>query len=238
MPVKPELKIDWASHEAAKYACENWHYSKCIPKSKLVKIGAWENGKFIGVVIFSYGANAKLGSPYNLTMQQCVELTRIALNKHITPVSKIISFAIKFLKKQSPGIRLIVSYADADQNHHGGIYQASNWVFEGTFNSGSIGAYLINGEKIHPKTMFDRIGTHSREIVKKQYPNMKLFITKGKHKYLMPLDEEMRAKVAPLAKPYPKRPKLGDDCDQQHSGGATPTRTLHSLHEVRHGKAS
>jgi len=26
-----------------------------------------------------------------------------------------------------------------------------------------------------------------------------------------------------------KRPKLGDDCDQQHSGGATPTRTLQSM---------
>jgi hypothetical protein len=34
MPVKPELKIDWASHEAAKYACENWHYSKCLPAGK------------------------------------------------------------------------------------------------------------------------------------------------------------------------------------------------------------
>jgi hypothetical protein len=36
---------------------------------------------------------------------------------------------------------------------------------------------------------------------------MKLFITKGKHKYLMPLDKEMSAKIAPLAKPYPKRVK-------------------------------
>jgi hypothetical protein len=210
MPVKPELKIDWATHEAAKYACENWHYSKCMPKSKLVKIGAWENGKFIGVVIFSYGANAKLGSPYSCNMQECVELTRIALTKHKTPVSKILSIALKFLKKQSPGIKLIVSYADADQDHHGGIYQATNWIYEGLFNVGSVGAYLINGEKVHPKSMFDRHGTHAIEQIKKIYPLMQLFYTKGKHKYLMPLDESMRAKIMPLAKPYPKRPKQAE----------------------------
>ncbi len=29
----------------------------------------------------------------------------------------------------------------------------------------------------------------------------------GKHRYLMPLDPEMRAKILPLAQPYPKRPK-------------------------------
>lgn len=55
-----DLKIDWATYAAAKYACENWHYSKSIPKSKLVKIGAWEDGSFIGVVIFLMGQRLKL----------------------------------------------------------------------------------------------------------------------------------------------------------------------------------
>lgn len=227
MQDKPNLKIDWASHEAAKYACENWHYSKCIPKSKLVKIGIWENDKFIGVVIFSYGANAKLGSPYGCSMQQCAELTRIALKNHITPVSKILSIAIKFLNKQSSGIRLIVSYADADQDHYGGIYQATNWIYEGLFNNGNVGAYIVNGQKVHPKTMFDRHGTHAREQIKKIYPSLQLFYTKGKHKYLMPLDNEMRIKILPLAKPYPKRAKEQESGNPPDLGGASPTRTLH-----------
>ena len=55
MQEKPKLKVDWATHEAAKHSCVNWHYSKCLPAGKLVKIGAWENSKFIGVVIFSRG---------------------------------------------------------------------------------------------------------------------------------------------------------------------------------------
>jgi hypothetical protein len=42
---KADLRIDWATHAAAKYACENWHYSGCMPVGKLVKVGAWESGK-------------------------------------------------------------------------------------------------------------------------------------------------------------------------------------------------
>ena len=45
---KVELKLDWCSYEAAKYACEHWHYSKCMPVGKTVKIGVWENKKYIG----------------------------------------------------------------------------------------------------------------------------------------------------------------------------------------------
>lgn len=230
--MKPELRIDWATHEAAKYACESWHYSKCIPKSKLVKVGAWENGKFIGVVIFSYGANAKLGSPYGLAMNECVELTRIALNKHFTPVSKIIVLAIKFLCKANPGLRLIVSYADADAGHHGGIYQATNWIYEGLFGLGMVGAYVVDGIKIHPKTMFDRLGTHARDAVREKYPGMELFYTKGKHKYLMPLDAKTKHSLMILSKPYPKRVKQANSGDQLERGGAAPTYTLHSSAEV------
>ena len=47
--MQPELKIDWATHKAAKYACENWHYSKCLPSGKTVKLGVWEDNNFIGI---------------------------------------------------------------------------------------------------------------------------------------------------------------------------------------------
>ena len=35
------------------------------------------------------------------------------------------------LKREMPGIRLLVSYADLNKGHEGKIYQASNWVFVG-----------------------------------------------------------------------------------------------------------
>ena len=32
---KPTLKLDWCSHEAAKYAVEHWHYSKRIAQKQV-----------------------------------------------------------------------------------------------------------------------------------------------------------------------------------------------------------
>ena len=117
--IKPALKVDWATHEAAKYACEKWHYSKCIPKSKLTKIGVWENGKYIGVIIYGVGATFSLVSKYGLKPEEGCELVRVALTCHATPVTRIVAISLKLLKKTFDGIRLVVSFADPEQGHHG-----------------------------------------------------------------------------------------------------------------------
>lgn len=225
--MKPQLKIDWATHDAANYACKNWHYSKCLPVGKLVKVGAWEDGKFIGVVLFGRGANHNMPKPYGLTQDQCVELVRIALTKHQTPVSKIMAFAIKFLKKTNPNLRLIVSYADLDEGHHGGIYQATNWVYEGVFNAGNRQGFFIKGKVRHNKSVHSMGVKQSIEAVRKHIdPNAFEVFTKGKHKYLMALDEDMQKRILPLAKPYPKRAKDQASENPSDLGGETPTRTL------------
>jgi hypothetical protein len=222
---KADLKIDWATHAAAKYACENWHYSGCLAVGKLVKVGAWENGKYIGVVIFARGANHNMSKPYGLGQDQCVELVRVALTNHFTPVSKIMSLAIKFLKRTNEGIRLVVSYADLDHGHHGGIYQATNWIYEGVFNQGARQGFIINGRLRHNKSVHSLGVKQSLVEVKKHLDqNAKEVFTKGKHKYLMPLDEDMRQRIMPLAKPYPKRVKqaMTGNHPEQRQGSTDP----------------
>lgn len=247
---KADLRIDWATHEAAKYACEHWHYSQCLPGGKLVKVGAWENGKFIGVVLFGRGANNRMASAYQLKQDEAAELVRIALTRHITPVTKIKSQAIRFLRKQSQGIRLLVSYADPKQGHYGGIYQAGNWIYIG--KSQAQRELIINGVFTHKRSANAKYGTASPDKISKLTgKKVEWSEMEWKHIYLMPLDDEMRERIAPLAKPYPKRTKrqepeipsglggstptralhlsaseAGDGSDQEHGGGATPTRTL------------
>lgn len=205
---KSDLRIDWASHAAAKYACENWHYSKSVPVPPLVKVGVWENGKYIGVVIFSRGATPSLLRPFDLRQDEGCELTRVALTKHVTPVSRIIRLAVRFLKKKSPGLRLIVSFADPAESHHGGIYQAGNWVYSGK-SSPSTEFIDKSGKRWHARMVKKQGWTTVNGVVRKTLtPDECTAIKKpGKHRYLMPLDDEMRAKILPLAQPYPKRPK-------------------------------
>jgi hypothetical protein len=193
---------------------------------KAVRVGVWEDGKFIGVVLFGQGATPEIGSPYNLKQTEICELTRVALTKHKTPVSKIISIALKFLKKQCPGLRLIVSFADAGQGHHGGIYQAGGWVYAG---GAETHGYKVNGIVVHPKTLHSRYGKGGQSIpwLKQNVdPNAERVISGFKHRYLMPLDSEMKSKIAHLSKPYPKRVKGQDSGFPPGLGGSTPTHTL------------
>ncbi len=217
---KPVLKIDWATNEAAKFACTNWHYSKSIPVGKSVKVGAWEDGRFVGIVLFSYGANANIGKPYKLSQPECCELVRVALRDHVNEVSRILSLALRFLKKQSNGIRLVVSYADTGQGHHGGIYQATNWIYEGFFDGES--SVVVNGRLMHRRQAYSLYGT-TRPKGSINVPSS------GKHKYLMPLDDDMRKQIAHLAKPYPKRVKKQESEFPSELGGAVPTDTLHNI---------
>lgn len=211
---KHDLKIDWATHEAAKYACENWHYSGCLPAGKLVKVGAWESGNFIGVVLFGRGASPTLGNKFSLGQGECVELVRIALTKHTNTVSRIVSLAIKYLSRSNTGLRLVVSFADPDKGHHGGVYQAGNWIFCG--DSPSTTELFVRGRWVHWRGGFyEKTDTTPKRTMP------------GKHRYLMPLDADMRARILPLAKPYPKRVKQANSGDQPECGGAAPTHTLH-----------
>jgi hypothetical protein len=192
------LRLDWCSYEAAKYAVEHWHYSRRMPLFKRVQIGVWEDGKFIGCVMFGRSITPHLGDMFNLSCTQVIELTRIALTKHKTPVSRITAIAIKMVNKQSPGLRLLVSYADPKEGHNGGIYQAMNWIY--IWKSAKLKQYYFRGDWRNDTPLF-RLFRDNPEI-KKSIDTRNI---PEKYKYLYPLDNEMRKQIEPLRKPYPKR---------------------------------
>lgn len=219
------LKLDWCSYEAAKYAVMNWHYSKSMPAGKTVKIGVWESedrsmGKwrFIGAVIFSRGANKDLGTPYGYDQLECCELTRVALDKHAATVTKIVAIAIKMLKKANAGIRLIISFADPERDHIGAIYQAGNWLYVGM--SIATEEYIVNGKRMHGRSMRAMYGTHlGKDFIK---------VIKGssKHRYLMPLDNEVKSGIKQYSKPFPKRVKQAIVSCPENCDGVAPIHTL------------
>ena len=224
MQTKTNLKIDWATHEAAKFACEKWHYSKCLPTGKTVKIGVWEDDKYIGVIIYSYGANNNAAKSFNLNQTEVCELTRVALNKHKTAVSRILSISLKFLNKQSPGIKIVFSYSDlSDQGHHGGIYQANGWLYIGTRSTSDKGAYyIINGKQMHGRSARAKYGSE------KNFPNGWEHVkSKTKHLYVKVLDNNYILDKKVYS--YPKRALSKSNVVpgfQSGEGGVIPTNAL------------
>ena len=201
-PTERGLHLAFCSHEAARYAVTRWHYSRSLPASKLVKVGVWEGRAFIGVVIFSRGAAHNIGRPFGLKQTECVELTRVALREHRAPVSRIMAVAVRLLQASSPGLKLLVSYADPAQGHHGGIYQATNWLYLGEVPMRWL---RFKGDLVHPKTLYSKFGTQSVAALRRHDPNVAWVEVPPKHKYVLPLEPHLRTSLEPRSLPYPKR---------------------------------
>ncbi len=204
---KVDLRLDWATYKAARCACERWHYSGTMQSGRLVKIGVWENSRFIGVILFGHGAGrATRGDKYGLAdTHEVVELTRVALRDHVSPVTRMIAVALRMLKQYSPGIRMVISFADElGQGHLGKIYQAGNWIYTGAHEAR--GSFVVYGKIIHGRSMNHK-GRSGLQWVRDHVDPDATVAPARKHRYLMPLDAEMRARIAPLSQPYPKRDK-------------------------------
>jgi len=185
------LRLDWCSHDAVVYACKNWHYSKSIPVPPLVKIGVWENEKYIGCVLFSRGASSNIGKPYKLNQTEICELTRVALNSHDSEVTRIVAIAMKMMFKQNPKLKLIVSYADPNQGHEGTIYKAGNWIYQGKTKPTK--KYIDkNGREYHSRQV-SKTGITTQFGNKRMMPkidDLEVIHELPKHKFIYPLDKD------------------------------------------------
>ena len=194
-----------ATHKAIEYACKNYHYSKCSP-SVSYGYNVYENGEWCGVILFGVGATPNIGKPFGLIQGEILELVRVALNGKQKTTSECVSKALHQLHKDAPTVKMVVSYADKDQNHVGTIYQATNWIYLGTMNEGQRSAFIIHGKKTHPRTIGSLGGVQSLEWVKTHLDkNAKEYITKGKEKYVYCFDKRMRKRLMQESQPYPKK---------------------------------
>ena len=115
------MKLEKASGKAIKYVCENFHYSHTTPVIRLGYSVFNDNNEWCGVILYSSGANPRIGSEYGLVQGQVIELVRMALNGKQEYTSQALAMSLKMLKKDAPAVKLVVSFADRNQNHIGTI---------------------------------------------------------------------------------------------------------------------
>jgi hypothetical protein len=205
------VHLDFCSRPAGRYATRRWHYSgDSMPSGRLVCIGVWEFLLFVGALIFGRGAASNIGAEFGRPQSEVCELNRIALGPHQTPTSRILSIAVRLLKKQSPGLRLIVSYADPRHGHDGrGVYAAAGWLYLGRTHAERL--IILHGKLTHARTVSSKYGTRSLAWLRANVdPHAEHVIELPKHKYVLPLDDAMRRQLAPRVQPYPKRDRGAD----------------------------
>lgn len=206
-----DLYLYTCSRKDAEFACKHWHYScTCPTGAGAVYIGVAEYGKFIGVIIFSAGANRNIGSPFGLDSTEVLELTRVALRAHTTHVTRILAIAIKMLAKLRPFVKLIISYADADEGHKGIIYKAGNWTYLGPTVGNTARYRTSTGKNLHKRTVHAKVGAFNESVI--QSLRLSKYRSAGKHKFCYYLRGRSKDSVAGI--------------NHIHKAGAIPSRPL------------
>lgn len=211
-------------------AVRRWHYSGTLPTPPRIMLGVWDDGKFIGVIIFSRGASRNLHRPFSIDRNKICELTRVALSEHTTPTSRIISIALKQLRKISPNTAIVVSFADPNHNHKGTLYHACNFIYAG--RTASTAEYSDRSGRIFHERQVSASGFNKqygelREVPKPGHLMKKRLLPK--HRFVYVLDKSLRRDVNSLCEKLRSAAEVTPDDtahDQCEKGGSTPTPPL------------
>ena len=152
---------------------EKYHYthksSSCRYAFGLYSIGtqhmffAGNTEKLIGVMTYGHPvSNRAIGSitkTISLALDNVLELTRLVVldETGTNTESWFIGQTFDWLKKNAPEVKVLVSYADPEQSHTGGIYRATNWLYQGCGYSKLMPDYSIRISE-------DELWTHSRTV--------------------------------------------------------------------------
>ena len=215
------MRLEKASLKAIQYSCKYFHYSKSVPVLPFGFSVYNDNDEWCGTIIYSCGANPNLGKSYGLVFGEIIELTRMALNGKQESTSKALSLSIRLLPKFAPLIRLIVSFADQNQNHFGTIYQATNFYYTGIGKSTPL--WKVNGKLIHQR----QLGSLGYKIKGCKFEKIKQL---DKYKYIYPIDKSLIPLCKSLQKEYPKKqaqlPDKGQDDSIQNQRAFDSTIAL------------
>ena len=143
------LKVKTITHQD----CREWllfkHYAKRIPPIEFA-FGLFDGLKMVGICTYATPVSHTLRSLFDDF--KLMELNRLVTNDDLP--KNATSFFVSQTLKMIPKPTVVVSYADTSQNHHGYIYQATNFVYTGL--SAKFKDYYVKGmEHLHNGTIMD-----------------------------------------------------------------------------------
>jgi hypothetical protein len=122
---------------------------------------AGANEKLIGCMTYGHPVSNRTVDSITdgLELDEVLELTRLcALDGYGKNLeSYVIAQSFDWLRKNAPEVKVLVSYADPEQAHTGGIYRATNWLYQGCGYSKLMPDYSIRINE-------DDLWTHSRTV--------------------------------------------------------------------------
>ena len=205
--------IDQLNSSKANKMTELYHYSGVGFKKAILNLGVFRNedSKLVGVLQWgcSYQEKIRLDRyvKEDISKNEYLELNRFCMadSEGKNSESQAISLGIKWIKKNRPEVKLLVSYAGRKEGNYGYIYQATNWEYLGYFISE--GFWFVDGEERHLNTLWYRYTKHGNpnlsfiDGICDMYQDVRKTWTK-QFIYIIRLDKKLT--LASPVLPYPK----------------------------------
>lgn len=227
------------------------HYSGKVVNNSQIHIGVFYQGKLEGAMQFGPSLDKRKIQPLveGTGWNEFIELNRMAFSEALprNSESRAIAIAMRILRKHAPHLKWVISFADGAQCGDGTIYRASGFLLLGIKRNNQVWA-APSGEtqkqKVVSRTTMEKGGNNSATGA----ASMKAYADAGfkpipgyQFKYIYFLDEAARSRLTVPVIPFDAipdecrmyrgktmRPKQATSGDHPDSGGAAPTRTLHS----------
>jgi hypothetical protein len=199
------IKEKYSVKSIDSYLCREWflkkHYAKRIPPVEF-SFGLYDDKSILqGVISYGTPVSSGLRNLWNGEFK-LMELNRLVVNDGLekNTLSFFVSQSLKYLPKPL----VLVSYADTSKNHHGYIYQATNWIYTGL--SVPFKDYYVKGmEHLHNGTIMDMSrGQENRvEWLKQKFGDKLIQIDRPrKHRYFVFLGNKSQLKKIKSMMPY------------------------------------
>ena len=123
------------NHEYRKWLLEK-HYAKRLSGVSYGYGLIDENYNILGVATFGSPMNYKFNNGdciFHNYKVRTLELNRLVMNSN--QEKNLLSYFLSSCLKLLPKPLAVISYADPNNNHHGYIYQATNWIYTGQSNN-------------------------------------------------------------------------------------------------------
>lgn len=195
------LQVRRIDFQLAKSIIIEHHYSHRMPSAVQHSFGLFESEKIVGVVTFGRPSSPQVARSCvkEELRNRVFELSRLViLTTEKNSASRLVGRSLKLL----PTPFVVVSFADRGQNHVGFIYQATNFFFAGESKPHD-SEYIVEGKRVHPRTLAARGITNPREWAKNN--NIAYVPIEPKYRYIVfSKDIDVSSVLWTLSKNYPK----------------------------------
>ena len=203
------------------------HYSRRVYSPSFIHLGAWIDGRLLGVIQYGYSIACRRASTIvaGTKMEEHLELNRLWLADaapHCSE-SRALACSIRYLRRARPQVKWIQSFADERCGLFGAVYQAAGFTYHGEHKARF---YEVDGEWYNQRLVTNSKDTGQRAAFIRANLHRAVAHDLRQFRYLKFLKPRFAKACRLRVRPFPKPGHAAGPVDEPGSpgceAGATP----------------